>query len=93
MLKNKRSLKIGMTAAAILFLLLGILAYSQSLVGSGVASAAGSPYAGMSAIQKRILSGFLSSEFDAHSTSNTRTAKTSSNYFPNPNSDDGCPVN
>lgn len=90
---NKRSLKIGMTAAAILLLLLGVFAYSQSPVGPGVAKAAGSPYAGMSTIQKRILSGFLSSEFDAHSTSNTRTANTSSNYFPNPNSDDGCPVN
>jgi hypothetical protein len=87
---NKRSLKIGMTAAAILLLLLGALAYSQLGVGSGVAKAEASPYAGMSNIQKRILSGFLSSEYDAHSTK-SKYVGTRSNYFPS--SDDGCPQN
>jgi hypothetical protein len=88
---NKRSLKIGMTAAAILLLLLGVLTYTHLGADANVAKAAGSPYAGMSPIQKRILSGFLSSEFDAHSASSTRTSNTRSNYYPS--SDDGCPVN
>lgn len=87
---SKRTLRISLSAGGILLLVLAALTYFQLGPALRSANAQASPYAGLSKIQKRILSGFLSSEFDAHSTT-SNVAVNRSNYFPT--GDDGCPQN
>lgn len=87
---NKRMLQIGLPAASILLLLLVTVVYFQVGTNTHSAKAQAAGYMGLNKMQKRLLSGFVSSEIDAHSNGVTHATK-SSNYFPT--SDDGCPQN
>jgi hypothetical protein len=85
---NKRAMRIAISATAITLLLLaGALAYFGVGAGSGHANAKSLGAPSLNKIQKRLISGFLSSEFDSHLVNNTATKP--GNYFPS--SDDGCP--
>ncbi len=83
---QKRMLRILISATAIVVLLLGTMMYLHSGAGSGTAKAS-FVYSHLSKIQKRFLSGFVSSELNPQTASNT--ALKPRNYFPT--SDDGCP--
>ncbi|MDQ6644523.1 MAG: hypothetical protein M3Y76_08745, partial [Chloroflexota bacterium] len=87
---NKRAMRIAISAAAITLLLLaGALAYFGVGAGPGHANAKSLGAPSLNKIQKRLISGFLSSEFDSHFVSSTATKPR--NYFPS--SDDGCSLN
>jgi hypothetical protein len=85
---QKRMLRILISVAALTVLLLGSAMYLHAGAGSGTAKAQ-SVYSQLSKIQKRLLSGFLSSELDPQSVTNV-SAKPR-NYFPT--NDDGCSQN
>lgn len=85
---QKRMLRILVSLAVLGVLLLGTVMYLRAGVGSGTAKAQ-SVYSSLSKIQKRILSGYLSSELDQQSATNV--AVKSLNYFPSSLS--GCSQN
>jgi hypothetical protein len=87
---QKRKLRILISAVVLTTLLLGSAMYLHAGAGSGTAKAQ-SVYSSLSKIQKRILSGFLSSELDPQSTTNAKFSAKLGNYFPT--NDDGCPQN
>ncbi len=85
---QKRMLRVLISAAALGVLLLGSALYLHTGAGSGTAKAQ-SVYSSLSKIQKRILSGYLSSELDPQSTTNVAVKPL--NYFPSSLS--GCSQN
>ncbi len=84
----KRMLRILISVAVLTVLLLGTALYLHAGAGAGTARAA-FQYSQLNKIQKRLLSGFVSSELDQQASPNI--ASRPRNYFPT--SDDGCPQN
>src|SRR5437667_2803207 len=84
---QKRMLRILISTMALTVLLLGTALYLHAGAGAGTARAKSVGYAQLTKIQKRFLSGIVSSELDPKIASNA--ALRPRNYFPT--SDDGCP--
>jgi hypothetical protein len=87
---QKRMLRILISVAAVSVLLIGVFMVSQMNAGTKTAAAKSLSYSQLSKIQKRIMSGFLSSELDPQAAS-PNTALRPRNYFPT--NDDGCSQN
>jgi hypothetical protein len=85
----KRMLRILISAMALTVLLLGTALYLRAGTTAGTAKATSVGYAQLTKLQKRLLSGVVSSELDLQASANT--ALRPRNYFPT--SDDGCPQN
>lgn len=76
---QKRMVRIPISVAALALLLLGSAAYMHTGAGSGTAQAQ-SVYSQLGTVQKRLLSGFASSELEPQQV--TRAAVKPLNYFP-----------
>src|SRR6266699_4216797 len=84
---QKRMLRILISVAVLTILLLGTTMYLRAGTGAGTAKAKSAGYAQLTKLQKRFLSGVVSSELDQQASPNTSSRPR--NYFPT--SDDGCP--
>jgi hypothetical protein len=84
-----RMLRILISVSALTILLFGTALYLHAGTGAGTVKAKSAGYAQLTKLQKRFLSGIVSSELDQQASPNT--ASRPRNYFPT--SDDGCPQN
>jgi hypothetical protein len=88
---RKQMLRILISVAAIGILMVGAAMVTQFSAGTKTASAQTLTYQQLNKIQKRLLDGFVSSELDSQSSTNTKTSSKLGNYFPT--GDDGCTQN
>lgn len=88
---QKRMLRIVVSLAAVVALLIGALMVTQVSKSTPTVVAKSFTYSQLSKIQRRLLDGLVSSETDAQLSTNTSTASKPRNYFPT--GDDGCSQN
>lgn len=89
--RSHPKLSIFFSLVALASVLSGLLFFLGAGTSTNTALAKGLTYADLSATQRRLLSGFLSSEMNSSQNLLHPTTATQRNYFPT--SDDGCPQN